>query len=164
MLKAKPGLRRGGRALALSGRSRGILDLLGYSTRRLFAAQAAADLADGLAEAVLIFHQSEAQIAFADLAEAAAGADSNFGFFEQFQGEVDGAKSVAPFLGVLRPDEHAGFRPVHVPANAAQAVYQHVAAALILGGLTIHQFIAVAQGEDAGNLNGLEDAVVVVAL
>src|SRR5207253_75747 len=71
------------------------------SARRLLAPQAAADLADRLAEPVLVLHQRQPQVALAGVAEAAAGADSHLRLFEQLHGEVDRAHPLAPLMVVV---------------------------------------------------------------
>src|SRR5262249_45555712 len=122
------------------------------------------DLPDRLPEPVFVLHESEAEITLAGLAEAAARADGDFRLFEQLQGEVDRAHALAPFLRVAGPDEHAGLGLFRLPADPLQALNEHVAALLVLDGLAVHQLLAKAHGHDAGDLDRLEDAVIVVAL
>src|SRR5207237_2141332 len=104
---------------------------------------------------MLIFHQGQAQISFAGLAEAAAGTDRHFGFFNQFHGEIDGAHALTPFQWITRPDKHTGFRFLHFPADALQAVDSDVAAQLIFGRLTLDLLLALAEGDDASDLDWL---------
>src|SRR3954449_13378875 len=97
----------------------------------VFHLEAAADLADGLAEPLLVLDQGEAEVALAHLAEAPAGADGDLGLLEQFHGEVDRAHARAPGLGDRRPDEHARLGAGDVPAETVEAVDEHVPTLLV---------------------------------
>jgi hypothetical protein len=55
----------------------------------IFRTQTASDLADGLAKAVGIFDQCEAEEALSGFAEAATGAHRDVGFLEKFHRKVD---------------------------------------------------------------------------
>ncbi len=65
--------------------------------------------------------------------------------------------------GIGTQQNMLAFGGVHRPADAVQAFAQCIAAALVNGRLVLHAGVAVAQGHDGGDLNGLEHAVVVVA-
>src|SRR5436309_434911 len=84
--------------------------------------------------------------------EAAAGADGDLGLVEQLHGEVDRAQALAPLARVAGPDEHARLRGRHLPADAPEALDQHVAPPLVDLRLPLDGLVAVAQGDDAGDL------------
>ena len=71
---------------------------------------------------------------------------------------------VAETLGDGRPDEHGAAWLIHGPTGAAQAVDQDVAAFLIGRADLPGVLFAFAQGDDGGDLDGLEDAVIQIAL
>ena len=97
-------------------------------------------------------------------AEAAARRHRDLGVVHQAARELHRAHG-AEALGQRRPHEHAGARRVEVgPADAPQPVHQGVAPLLVLGGLFVREPVALAQRDDRGDLDGLEDAVVVVPL
>ena len=62
--------------------SRGVVEIL-------FAAQAAADLANRLPQSMLILDQGQAEEALARLAEAATGADGDLRLLQQLQSKID---------------------------------------------------------------------------
>src|SRR5690242_18815807 len=79
--------------------------------------QEAADIAGGLADALLVLDQRDAHEAFAALAEAGAGRDRDLGLFDEQLGELDRAH-FAERLGDRGPREHRGARRRHLPAGA----------------------------------------------
>ena len=87
-----------------------------------------ADVARGLADALLVLDQRDAHIAVAVLAEADARRHRDLGLLDQQLGEFDAAERLER-LRDRRPGEHRGARRRHVPAGAAEAFDQHVAAA-----------------------------------
>src|SRR4051794_2147755 len=91
-------------------------------------AQTASDLADGLAEALLVLHQGQPQIALAPLAEAAAGPPPHLCLLEHFHAKFDRAQPAPPLLRIARPDEHGRFWRFHLPADAPQSLDQDVPA------------------------------------
>src|SRR5579875_3706987 len=113
---------------------------------------------------MFVFDQGQAQIALASLTETAAGTDGDAGFLNQLHGKIDRSHALSPLLRITRPNKHRRPGRFHFPANAAQALDQHIAAFLILLRLALYQLFAVAQGNDAGNLNGLENTVIIIAL
>src|SRR5438094_4986105 len=80
-------------------------------------AQAPADLADGLVEALRVLDEGEAEKSLARLAEAATRTDDHIGLLQQFHGEVDRAELRPPGLGHRRPDEHPRTGGLDVPAD-----------------------------------------------
>src|SRR5690349_16205567 len=83
--------------------------------------------ARGLAEALLVFDQSDSDEAFAFLAEADTRGHRDMGFGQQALGKFHRAEVVEP-LGDRRPGEHRRPRFRDRPAGAAEALDQHVAA------------------------------------
>ena len=121
------------------------------------------DGAGGLADAVLIFHQREAHVALAQRAEADAGRDGDQGLLHQQLGELERAAG-AIALGQGRPYEHRSARLLDGPTGAIETVHQHIAALLINGADLARIVLALAQSDDGGDLDGLENAVIQVAL
>ena len=109
--------------------------LLGGGLAFIRCAEAAADLADGLPQPIFVFDQCHSQIAFAGRTEAAAGADGHVPSSNSLV--ANSSEFNLPYQGArdFRPQEHAGPGRIHFPADSPQAVAQHVAAALIVGGL-----------------------------
>ena len=82
----------------------------------------AADVADGLAQALLVLDQRDAHIAFAVFAKGPARGDGDFGVLHQIDRVVDGAPSGQMLVGDTGPDEHAGAGPLDLPANAFEGL------------------------------------------
>src|SRR5665647_181609 len=74
----------------------------------------------------LVLNQGEAHEAVAGVSEADARADRHLGFVEQQLAEFERAE-VAVKLRDGRPDEHRAPWLVHRPADAGEAVAEHVA-------------------------------------
>src|SRR5215470_3826427 len=89
----------------------------------------AANVAGGLANALLVLDQRDANEAFAALAEAGPRRHRHFGLLDQKLRELDAAERLER-LGDRRPGEHGRARGRHVPAGAPEAFHQHVTAAL----------------------------------
>ena len=62
------------------------------------------------------------------------------------------------------PDEHGGQRFVHVPSDSVQAADQHITALLIAQHRLFDTVLRPVERDDAGDLQGLEDAIVEIAL
>ena len=62
-----------------------------WSSLRLLGPEAAANLADGLTQPLLVFDQGEPEETFTGLAEPSARADRNSALLEQLEGEIDRA-------------------------------------------------------------------------
>src|SRR3990170_1516115 len=88
----------------------------------------AADIAGGLADALLVLHQRDADMAFAIFAETDAGRHRDIGLLDQQFGKLHAAERFE-WLRDRRPSEHRGMRARHMPAGAAEALHQHIAAA-----------------------------------
>ena len=85
--------------------------------------------------------------------------------FHQVQRQVDGAHLLHQLLGNFGPDEHRCLGRFGAgPAQPLEPSHQRVAPLLVDDCLAAGELIALSHGDDRGNLNGLEDAVVVVAL
>ncbi len=52
--------------------------------------QGAVEVSEGLLHAVFVFDHGDADVTFAFVAECAAGAHGDFGFFDHVEAEVDG--------------------------------------------------------------------------
>src|SRR5436190_23543377 len=80
---------------------------------RLPRVQRPLQIVHGLFQALVIFDQSDADEAFAVLAEGAAGGEGNLGLVHHPQAEVERPLVGLEMGGVdLRPDEHARLPPV----------------------------------------------------
>src|ERR1035437_7268158 len=122
-----------------------------------------ADGAGGLADAVFVFHQGEAHVAFAEGAKPNPGRDGNRRLLQDEFRELQGADG-AVFFGDRGPKKHRAARTFHRPTGAVQAGDQDVAALLVDGADFLGVLFALAEGDDAGDLDGLENAVVQLAL
>src|SRR5262249_60528655 len=69
----------------------------------------AADIACGLADALLVLHQRDTHVSFAVLAEADAGRDRDLRLLDQERGKFDAAEGLKR-LRDRRPGEHRGAR------------------------------------------------------
>src|SRR5689334_10717496 len=101
----------GWRSTSMAGRRSG---------NRLGRPEAAADLADGLLQALRILDERETQVALAGFAEATAGADGHVGLFQELHGEIDRAHPGLPGLGHGRPGEHPRPGGLGLPADAPE--------------------------------------------
>src|SRR5215469_18635564 len=90
----------------------------------------APDIASRLSNALLVFHECDADMAFTMFAKASPGSDRNAGLLDQKRGEFDAAEG-AERLGYRRPSEHRGRGRRHWPASTAERLHQRVAAAPI---------------------------------
>src|SRR5687767_7283896 len=89
-----------------------------------------ANVARGLADALLVLHKSDAYEALAALAEAGPRRHRDLGLLHQKLGEFDAAERLERVRD-RRPGEHRGGRRRHLPAGPAEALDQRVAAALV---------------------------------
>src|SRR5581483_7256181 len=121
------------------------------------------DLLSGLAQTVAVFNQAEADEAFAERAEADAGRDRDAGFTHQELGEFQRSHGTKR-LRDRRPDEHRTFGRFDRPAGVAQSFNQNIATLLIDVANGARRIIALAQGDDGGELNRLKNSVVEIAL
>src|SRR5665811_1087121 len=122
-----------------------------------------ADGSGGLADALFVFHQGEAHVAFAEGAKPNSRGDGNRRFLQDEFGEFQGAVG-AVFFGDRGPQKHRAARFFHRPAGAVQAIHQNFGALLVNSADLPGVLFALAEGDDAGDLHGLENAVVQVAL
>src|SRR5262249_3107092 len=84
-----------------------------------------ADIARGLADALLVFHQRDANEVFAVLAEANAWRDRDVGLFHQQLGKFHTAERFER-LGYRGPGKHRCPRRWHVPSSTGEAFDQHI--------------------------------------
>src|SRR5579883_2962289 len=96
--------------------------------RRAF--KEATDVARGLANALLVFDQRDADIALAIFPEADTGRNRNARLLDQERREFDAADALEG-LRQGRPGEHGGPRRRHLPARAAKGIHQHVTPPLV---------------------------------
>src|SRR6202040_3872568 len=92
----------------------------------------APDVAGRLTNALLVFDERDADVAFAVFAKAGAGRYGDSGLLNQKRGEFDAAKSAERF-GYWRPSEHRGRRRGYRPARSAEGLDQSIAAAPVCG-------------------------------
>ncbi len=116
--------------------------------------EGAVELADGLAEALLVFDEGDADESFAALAEGPAWGEGDFGVVEEAQGEVDGGLAGEMIGGDLGPDEHGAAGRLDLPADPTQAVADDVAAGLVGAGLAADMVVAHLKGESGRGLRG----------
>ena len=123
----------------------------------------AADIARGLADALLVLHQRDAHEALAVFAEADAGRDGEIGLFHQQRGKLDAAEALER-LRDRRPGEHRGAWARHVETGAAEALHQHVAAALINLAHFLDAIVGPVERGDRRHLDRREGAVIEIGL
>src|ERR1017187_8465232 len=130
-----------------------------WSVPHASALEKLADGPGGLADALFVFHQGEANVAFAEGAEPNPRGDRNRRLLQYELGEFQGAGGTV-FFGDRRPQEHRTARLFHRPAGAVQAIHQNLRALLVDGADLLSVLFALAETDDAGDLHGLENAVV----
>ncbi len=125
--------------------------------------EGAVEVAHGLAEAVFVFDQGDADVTFAVFPEGPAGGEGDFGFIHHAEAEIDGAFAGPEVGGIdFRPDEHGAEGLFVGPAEPVEAVADFIAAVLVDCGLLLGRLLTLAHGNDGGDLDGGEVAVVVV--
>src|SRR5215469_16400359 len=82
---------------------------------------------------------------------------------EQQLGEFERSEMTKAF-GQRRPEEHRAARLFDRPAGALESGHQHVAALLVHRTDLTRLVAALTQRDDRGDLNGLEDTVIEIAL
>ena len=112
-----------------------------------------------LADAMLVLDQGDAHIALALLAEADAGADRDSRLGEQTLGKFHRAHRPIGF-GDRHPGEHARLRRRNVPAGAAEAIDQHVAAAFIKLAIGVDDILRAVERRHRRRLDRREGAVI----
>src|SRR5262244_408463 len=90
----------------------------------------AANIAGGLANALFVLDQRDANEAFAALAKAGPRRHRHFGLLDQELRELDAAERLER-LRDRRPGEHGCARRRHLPPGAAETFHEDVTAALI---------------------------------
>lgn len=121
------------------------------------------DAGESLAGAMVVFDEGEADKAFAEGAEADTGGNGDEGFFEELLGEFEGAKGTEA-LGDGGPEEHAAFWFFDRPTGTIEALDEEVATLLVQVADLVSFILALAQGDDGGDLDGLEVTVIEIAL
>src|SRR5581483_5142666 len=121
------------------------------------------DAANRLSRAVLVLDQREAHVRVAVLAEADARGHGDLRLAQQMLRELEGAHRLERVRD-LRPDEHGRLRLRDVPADALEAVAEDVPALAVVVADLVHVGLRPVEGVRRGDLDGLEDAVVEVAL
>src|SRR5665213_803180 len=121
--------------------------------------QEAADIARGLADALLVLDQRDANEPFAIFAETDAGRDREFGLLHQQRREFHAADALER-LRDRRPSEHRGAWAWHVKTGAAKAFNQHVAAALIRFAHFLDAVVGAVERGDRRHLDRRKGAVV----
>src|SRR5262249_17829021 len=110
--------------LAPLGQGNDVVQLFGTGFKK------AADIARGLADALLVLDPRNPHVSLAIFAEPAAGRDRDLGLFDQQRGELDAAEGLER-LGYRRPSEHGGARRRNLPARASKRFHQYVAPAFV---------------------------------
>src|SRR5262249_22149081 len=105
--------------LAPLGQGDDVVQLFGTGFKK------AADIARGLADALLVLDQRDAYVSFAKFAEPAAGRHRDLGLFDQERSELDAAEGLER-LGNRRPGEHRGARRTELPPPARQRFHPNV--------------------------------------
>ena len=123
----------------------------------------AADIACGLADTLFVFDQRDAHIALAVFAEADAGRDRDVGLLDQQLRELDAAEAGERFRD-RRPGKHRGPRRRHLPAGAAEAFHQHVAALFIGFAHFLDAVVRTVQRGGRRHLDRREGAVIQIRL
>ena len=96
-------------------------------------------------------------------AEAEARRNRHLGLTHQQLGELHRAH-VPEGFGNLGPDKHGGLGRRHFPADAVKAFDEHIPALAVNIGDFRHAFLRPVKGHGCSNLDGLEHAVVQIAL
>src|SRR5215467_9294041 len=121
------------------------------------------EAAEGLPDALLVLDEGETDEALAVLAEPDPRRHRDLAVVDEELGELQRAHG-AERLGDGRPYEHGALGLGHAPADLVEAVHQHIAAlAMELHDVLHHRLLAF-EGDDGGDLDGLEGAVVEVRL
>src|SRR3979411_608431 len=89
-----------------------------------------ANVARGLADTLLVLHERDAHEPLAALAEACSRRHRHLGLLDQELGEFDAAERLER-IGDRRPGKHRSRRRRYLPSGPAEALDQHVAAALV---------------------------------
>src|SRR6058998_1665053 len=119
--------------------------------------------AERLADPLLVLDEREPHVALAVLAEADARRDRHLGLLNQELGELERAEATEG-VGDRRPHEHRALRLGHVPADLVEPVDQNVAALSVNLDDLVDTLLVGLEGDDAGDLDRLEGAVVQVGL
>src|SRR5437868_6073784 len=133
----------------------------GALDRFLSAGQHPFHAARGLAEALLVFDQSDADEAFAFLAESDAGRDRDMRFGQQAFGELHRTE-LLELLRDRRPGEHRGFGRRDVPSGAAEAFDQHVAPLAVEIAVEFDDVLRAVQSGAGGGLYRREGPIIEV--
>src|SRR5437867_2176871 len=131
-------------------------------TIRLLPVRSAAQLlepAQRLADPLLVLDEREPHVAFAVFAEADARRYRHLGLLNQELGELERAEA-AEGVGDRRPHEHRALRLGHVPADLVEPVDEDVAALSVNLDDLVHALLVSLEGDDAGDLDRLEGAIV----
>src|SRR5215831_8792553 len=121
------------------------------------------EAAERLLDALLVFHEGEADEAFSVLAESDAGRHRHLAVLDQHLRELQRAHG-AEGLGDGRPYEHGALGLLHLPTDLVEPVDERVAALPVHLVDLAHDLLVALQRHDAGDLDGLEHAVVEVRL
>src|SRR5207247_7603656 len=121
------------------------------------------EAAERLTDPLLVLDEGEANVAFAVLAEADPRRHRDLRLLDAELGELERAER-AVLRRDRRPDEHRPLGLLDLPADLVQAVHQHVPSlAMHVDDVGDDGLIAL-ECDDAGDLDGLERAVVEVRL
>src|SRR4030095_9981504 len=123
----------------------------------------ALEAAERLLDALLVLHEGEADEALSVLAEADARRHRDLAVLDQHLRELERAHS-AKGLGDGRPHEHGPLGLLHLPADLVEPVDERVAPLAVHLVDLAHDLLVALEGHDAGDLDGLEHAVVEVGL
>src|SRR5262245_31693356 len=126
-------------------------------------AESATDGAHGLARSMLIFDERKPDERIPVLAESNSRRYRNLCFCEKELGELHGPHLLAA-LGNLGPNKHRAFGLLDVPADAGKAVNQNIPAAAIGLADDLDRILGPIECVNRGDLDGLEHAVVQIAL
>ena len=112
---------------------------------------------------MLVLDEREPHVAVAVLAEPDAGRDRDAGLLDQMLRKFEGAH-LPERLGYLRPDEHRGLGLLDAPARLVQPFKEHVPPRLVHAANVLHALLRPVERNDGRDLDGLEHAVVQIAL
>src|SRR3989442_10794434 len=121
------------------------------------------EAAQRLADPLLVLDEREPHVALSVFPEADARRHGHLGLLDQELGELERAQALEG-IGDRRPHEHRALRLGHVPADLVEPVHQDVAALSVHLDDLVDALLVGFQGDDAGDLDRLEGAVVQVGL
>src|SRR5690242_7691402 len=116
-----------------------------------------------LTYSLIVLDERESHMSFAHRPEADAGRHRHQSLLQQQLGKLQRSHGAKLFRN-WRPQEHRSTRLLHAPACAFEPGHQDIAPPLVHRADLLRVFLALAQRDNAGDLNRLKHAVIEIAL